>query len=204
MLNPPGPASVPSLHIVPSAPTPMSVAPTPSGAYARIGANGAGPGTGMTAGAEAGVGAGGTAAGGVGAAIAVPGGAGEAISVAVGAGTVGVGGGGEVDRGVRRDLPGGTFTVGLTGGGADSAALMTSEVVCWIVLATAQGETALARFAEPGSRFDLPVPATGATEASSRGAASRVTTQAIDARFRTGFDWSIFTPGLFPARFGDV
>lgn len=175
----------------------MSVAAAPSGAYARIGITGAGAGTEMAAGD--GAGAAGTA--GVGAAIAVPGGAGEAISVPVGAETVGVGGGGEGDFGGRRDLPRGTRAVGLTAGGADSGARMSSEAVCWTVLATAPGETALARFAEPGSLFDLRVPATGAPEASSRGAASSVTTQAMDARFRTGFDWSIFTPGLFPHAF---
>ncbi len=41
MLNPPGPASVPSLHVVPSAPTPTSVAVTPIDEY-DIGAEAAG------------------------------------------------------------------------------------------------------------------------------------------------------------------
>ena len=127
---------------------------------------------------------------GVGAAIAVPGGAGEAVPV--GAEAVGVGGGGEVDFGGRRDLPGGTRGVG-----ADSGARRSSEAVCWTVLATAPGETALIRFAERDSRFALRAPA---TEASSRGTGSRVPMQAMTARFRSGFDWSIFAPALFPAR----
>ena len=97
MLNPPGPAFVPSLHVVPSAPTPTSVAATPSDEY-HIGAGATG-----AAGAAAGV-------AGVGAAIAVPEGAGE----------VGVGEGGEVGRGGRREWPGGTLSPGVTGGGPDS------------------------------------------------------------------------------------
>ena len=137
---------------------------------------------------DIGAGAAGAAAGvaGVGAAIAVPGGAGE----------VGVGAGVEVGRGGRRDRPGGTFSVGVPCGGAGTGARMSSEAVCSTVLVVAPGETALARFAEAGSRFDLPGPATEAPEASRRCATSRVTTQVRDARFRTGFDWSIFTPGL--------
>jgi hypothetical protein len=106
-----------------------------------------------------------------------------------------VGGADEVDRGGRRDLPGGTF--GVTGGGADASAGMR-RAVRWKELANAPGETALAGFAELDTRFDLPISAKGALEASSRGGASRVTTQATSVRFRTGVDWSIFAPVLFP------
>src|SRR6266568_725209 len=127
MLNPPGPASVPSLHVVPSAPTPTSVAATPSDEY-DIGAGAAGAAVGIA---------------GVGAAIAVPGGAGE----------VGVGGGGEVGRGGRREWPGGIFSPGVTGGGPDSLAPVNTRAVCDTVLARASG-----------------------------GAASRVTTEAMNAR----------------------
>jgi len=99
MLNPPGPASVPSLHVVPSAPTPTSVAVTPIDEY-DIGAEAAGAG------------------GAAGAAGAVDGvaGVGAAMAVPAGAGSVGVGGGEELGRVGFFALPGGTCGPGVTGG----------------------------------------------------------------------------------------
>src|SRR4030095_7156984 len=105
MLTPPGPAPVPSRHVVPSAPTPTSVAVTPIAEYDI-----AGPAAGAAAG-----GAGEIA--GVGAAIAGAGGGGEATAVPLGAGAVGVGEGCEADRVARFAWPGGTCAPGVTGGG---------------------------------------------------------------------------------------
>src|SRR5438128_11055141 len=101
MPNPPGSASVPILHVVPSAPTPTSVAVTPIAEYDI-----AGPAAGAAAGGAAG-------AAGVGAAIAVP----------AGAAAVGVGGGGGVGRRSLRAWPGGTCSPGVVDGSGGPGAL---------------------------------------------------------------------------------